>query len=253
MEHDADLVLFDTEGEEGADEDSHSVDAVHVQDLAEVASDDAAFGADFFDRADGFHGIGDGLVEAWYHGLAVGPDVDSKLREFFHLVQQQLVQFQQGMIQSSTDTEFPGLLGQRQQLLEVGVAEADSDFLGHGHFHDLDNFGKDLAVLAHQPHTAFFGLSGPSPKAQRCEGWKPDHLKVGILAGDADRIGVHSQAGSGATVDFHAVGQFALFDQIINMLLRKIGGIGADVPMVLEGESAHAGLGSVDSDVDHGW
>src|SRR5216117_3926553 len=42
MEHDADLVLFDTEGEEGADEDSHSIDAVHVQDLAEVASDDAA-------------------------------------------------------------------------------------------------------------------------------------------------------------------------------------------------------------------
>src|SRR5207249_5060516 len=50
-----------------ANEDSHAVDAVHVQHFTEIAPDDASFGADFLDGADCFHGIGNGLIQTGYH------------------------------------------------------------------------------------------------------------------------------------------------------------------------------------------
>src|SRR5437016_5327381 len=37
MQHDFDLIRFDSESEQCADEDSHAVDAVHMKDLAEIA------------------------------------------------------------------------------------------------------------------------------------------------------------------------------------------------------------------------
>ena len=69
--------------------------------------------------------------------------------------------------------------------------------------------------------------------------------------GDADGVGVHSQAGSRSTVDFDAVGEFSLFDQIINVTLGAVSRIGADVPLILERERAHSCFGGVDYDLNH--
>jgi hypothetical protein len=51
MQHDLDLFLRDPEGQQRANEYAHAVDAVHVQNLTEVAADDAALWSDFFHRA----------------------------------------------------------------------------------------------------------------------------------------------------------------------------------------------------------
>src|SRR2546427_13279816 len=86
VQHQFDFIRLDSEREQGSNEDSYSVDAVHMQNLAEVASNDASLGADFLDSTDGFHGIGHGLIQAWYHGLAVGSHVNSEMGELFHLI-----------------------------------------------------------------------------------------------------------------------------------------------------------------------
>src|SRR5260370_33765210 len=75
MQHHFDLVFLDSEGEQGADEDSHSIDTVHVQDLAEIASNDASLGADFPDRLNRFHRIGYGPIQARNHWPANSPHV----------------------------------------------------------------------------------------------------------------------------------------------------------------------------------
>ena len=93
MKHDSNVVRLDPERQQRPNKDSHAVDTVHVQNLAKVTSDDASLGANFLDRADCFHRIGHRLIQARYHGLAVRPYIDSKLSEFLHLLQQQLVQF----------------------------------------------------------------------------------------------------------------------------------------------------------------
>ena len=74
MQHDPDFVFLDSESQQRANEDSHSVDAVHMENLAEVASDDAAVGADFLDGLDGLHRVGNRLEQARDHRLAVGSD-----------------------------------------------------------------------------------------------------------------------------------------------------------------------------------
>lgn len=45
-----------------------------VENLTEVASDDAAVGADFLDGLDGLHRVGNRLEQARDHRLAVGSD-----------------------------------------------------------------------------------------------------------------------------------------------------------------------------------
>jgi hypothetical protein len=47
------------------------------------------------------------------------------------------------------------------------------------------------------------------------------------------------------------VGQFSLFDQVVNVPLGQKGGVATDVPVVLESERAHAGLGSINGDLNH--
>ena len=74
VQHHFDFVRLDPECEQSSNEDPHSDDAVHVQDLAEVASDDAAVGADFLDGLDGLHRVGNRLEQARDHRLAVGSD-----------------------------------------------------------------------------------------------------------------------------------------------------------------------------------
>ena len=111
MQHDFDFVFLDSEREQGADEHSHSIDAVHMQNLAEIASDDASLGTDFLDRANRFHGIGHGLIQAWDHRLAISPDVNAEFGKLHHFFQQQLVEFKQRVVQRGPDPEFPGFLG----------------------------------------------------------------------------------------------------------------------------------------------
>lgn len=84
MEHHPNLVLLDSEREQCADENPHSIDAVHVQHLTEVAADDAAVRANGLDRLDRFHGVGDRLVETGNHRLAVGPHVNAQVGRPLH-------------------------------------------------------------------------------------------------------------------------------------------------------------------------
>ncbi len=69
---------------------------------------------------------------------------------------------------------------------------------------------------------------------------------------DLAQAGNRECPGARSAVDFHAVGELSLFDQEVEVTLREVGGIGADVPVIFEGQRAHARLGGVDRDLDHG-
>ena len=47
----------------------------------------------------------------------------------FHFVEKQFIQFEQRMIEGRAITDLFRQFGQRQQFFEVGVAEADADFV----------------------------------------------------------------------------------------------------------------------------
>ena len=47
------------------------------------------------------------------------------------------------------------------------------------------------------------------------------------------------------------MGEFSLFDQIINVTLGEVSRIGADVPVILESQRAHSCFGGVDCDLNH--
>src|SRR5438552_15484939 len=205
MQHDFDLIRFDSESEQCADEDSHPVDAVHMKDLAEIATDDTSFGADFLYRANRFHGIGHRLIQAVNHRLAVRSYINAEFRELLHFIQQKFVEFQQRMIERRTDAEFARFFGERQQFFEVRVSKPDPGFLGGSHFHDLNDFGQYLSGLTHQTNAASLRMSRAAPKSQRRERWKPDHLEVGVLKRDADCFGIHSQTRSGPAVNLDAM------------------------------------------------
>ena len=54
-----------------------------------------------------------------------------------------------------------------------------------------------------------------------------------------------------AAVEFHPVLQLFLLDQVVDVTLGQVAGVGADVPVILEGQRPHAGLGGVHRDLDH--
>ena len=155
------------------------------------------------------------------------------------------------MVQGGAHAELPGLLAQREEFLEVGMAEADAHLVLHRHLHDLHHLRQHLALLAHQPHAAVFRVAGAAPEAQRGEGREPDHLGVGVLKRYPDVLGVHAVAHAAAAVDLHPILQLSLLDEVVDVALHQVAGVGADVPVVLEGQRAHARLGGVDGDLDH--
>src|SRR3990172_3554530 len=105
-DHRPNLVRLDAEAKKGAEKNAHAVYRVHVHQLAEVAADDAALRADLPDGPDGLHRVGDRLVEAGDHRLAVGAHVDAEVGEPLHLVQQQLVQLQKGVVEHGAATHL---------------------------------------------------------------------------------------------------------------------------------------------------
>jgi hypothetical protein len=98
------------------------------------------------------------------HRLAVGADVDAEIAQLFHLVEQQLVQFQQGMIQGCANADLFCQSGRRQQFLKVGVAETDADLFFRCHVHDLFHL-RQLAVFSYQAYAFLFRMTGATPKA----------------------------------------------------------------------------------------
>src|SRR5262249_21560746 len=147
LKHYFNFLLLDAESQKGADEHAHTVDGVQVQHLAEVAADDAAVGADLLDRADRLHRVGDRLIKTRDHRLAVRADIDAQVAELLHLVEQQLVQFEQRVIERRAHGDLFRELGEREQFLKIGVAEADADFFLGRHLHDLPHFGQHFAVF----------------------------------------------------------------------------------------------------------
>src|SRR5581483_1943589 len=96
------------------------------------------------------------------------------------------------------------------------------------------------------------GAAGPTPEAVRGERGEPDHAHVGVLQGDAYVLGIGAVAQPCPAVDLHAPLQVALLDHVVDVLLHQVGGVGAHVPVVFEGDGPHAGLRGVDGHVDHG-
>jgi hypothetical protein len=94
-------------------------------------------------------------------------------------------------------------------------------------------------------------MAGPAPETVRGKGRKPDHLEIGILESDAHVIGPHAETHADAAIDLDPMGQFALGDQAIDMLLRQVSGGRADIPVIFEGDGAHAAFGCLDRDLHH--
>ena len=94
-------------------------------------------------------------------------------------------------------------------------------------------------------------MPGAAPEAERSERGEPDHFEVRILKGNANRLGIHPQASPSPAVDLHAMREFALLDEVIDVTLREECGIGADVPVVFECKRPHPGFGSIDGDLNH--
>ena len=54
-----------------------------------------------------------------------------------------------------------------------------------------------------------------------------------------------------AAVDLDPIGQLAVFDEMVDIPLGQVGGVGADIPVVLTGHRAHTRPGGVDRHLDH--
>jgi hypothetical protein len=131
------------------------------------------------------------------------------------------------------------------------VAEADADFLFRCHLHDFFHLRQDPAFLAAQTHAFFFRVPGAAPEAVGGKGRKPDHLEVRILKTHADVLGSHSETHPDAAVDLDAICQFASGDHVVDVPLRQVGRGRTDVPVIFEGNRAHAALRRLDGDLDH--
>ena len=131
------------------------------------------------------------------------------------------------------------------------MAEADADFLFRRHLHDLFYFRQNLAVFGYQAYAFFFRMAGAAPETIGGKSREPDHFEVGILESHADVFGPHAETHPDAAVDFDAICQFAPGDHIVDVSLGQIGRSRADVPVVFEGDGAHAALGRLDGDLDH--
>ena len=155
------------------------------------------------------------------------------------------------MIQGRSDPDIFGEPAQRQQLLKIGMAEADADFLFRRHLHDLFHLRQNFAVLAAQTHTFMLRMASAAPEAIGGESREPDHLEVGILESHANVLGPHPETHPDAAVDFDAIGQLASRDHIVDVPLGQIGRSRADIPVVFEGDRPHAALRRLDGDLDH--
>src|SRR5262249_52970506 len=131
------------------------------------------------------------------------------------------------------------------------MAKPDADFLFCRHFHDLLHLRQNFAVLAAQAHAFMLWMPGAAPEAIGGEGWKPDHLEDGTLELHAHVIPPHAKPHALAPVSPDAVRELASSNHVADMALRKVGRRRADIPVVFEGDPAHAALGRLDGDLDH--
>src|SRR4030095_10674339 len=117
--------------------------------------------------------------------------------------------------------------------------------------HDLFHFGQHFAVFAAQAHAFMIRVAGTAPEPIGSKRRKPNHFEVGILQADADVVRAHAETHADAAVHFDAVRELAAGDHVVDMTLGEGSRRGADVPMVFEGDGAHAALGSLDGDLNH--
>ena len=95
------------------------------------------------------------------------------------------------------------------------------------------------------------GETGAAPEALGRERREPDHPEVGVLHRLGDVLYVHAVAHASAAVDLDALLQLARAHQMLDVQLGKVRGVGADVPVVLEGDRPHAGPRRVRRHADH--
>src|SRR3990170_180418 len=233
----------DAEADQGADEDPQPVDGVHVEDLPEVAAGDAALGADRADRVDGLERIADGLVERGNHRLAIGADVRAEVGELAHLVDEQLVQLEQRMVEQRLHAQLVGKRAERQQLLEVRVAETAEHVRLRSQLEDGANLREHGAAVVDEPDVALAVLdSGEAGPPVRLEGRKPEDPAVRILERDLDRLGVDPVVEAEPAVDLDAVLEPAVAHELVDVALDEVGRARRQVPVILVTDGPHVRL-----------